>query len=609
MQIKTLFTFLLAFILINQCLAQKAVKTVDLSSRGILPNTGKDVGPALRKVINDLKINTKNSEQLRLTLKKGRYEFFSEGAATREYYISNHDQTNPKKVGITLEYINNIEIDGNGAELLFHGTMLPIAIAHSGNVKLRNISIDFDDPQICQATIIDNDSRQGIITYRLAPWVKYQVRDSVLYYRGDGWEHSARSGIAFDGNTRHIVYNTGDLSVGTTRVAELRPGVIRAKAWKDPRLKKGTVIAMRGGGRPAPGIFIDASHDLTFDHVKIHYAQGMGLLAQLSRNINLSHFGVCHRGKDDPRYFTNQADATHFSGCSGVINSKDGLYEGMMDDAINVHGTYLKIVDIKDALTLRARYMHEQSYGFDWGFAGDTVQFIKAQTMDLLSQKNIITAIKPIAKQGAIREFEISFKDSLSPDLDPKRENFGIENLSLSPAVNFTGNMIRNNRARGALFSTPRKVLVANNVFDHTSGSAILLCGDCNGWYETGSCRDVTIRNNKFINALTSMYQFTTAVISVYPEIPHLEGQQTYFHSGIRIENNDFQTFDMPILYAKSVDGLLFKNNKITTNSDYAAFHKNKERIKLERVTAYEIKGNTLNGKAFIPTLQAKKSP
>lgn len=50
------------------------------------------------------------------------------------------------------------------------------------------------------------------------------------------------------------------------------------------------------------------------------------------------------------------------------------------------------------------------------------------------------------------------------------------------------------------------------------------------------------------------MYQFTNAVISIYPEIPELEKQQAYFHGGkeggIVIENNVFDTFDAPILYA-----------------------------------------------------------
>ena len=182
-------------------------------------------------------------------------------------------------------------------------------------------------------------------------------------------------------------------------------------------------------------------------------------------------------------------------------------------------------------------------------------------------------------------------------EIDPTNLDIGIENLTWTPSVIFTGNTIRNNRARGALFSTPKPTLIANNLFDHTSGCAILLCGDANGWYETGSCRDVTIRDNKFVNALTSMYQFTTAVISIYPEIPQLKEQKKYFHSGIRIENNEFETFDNPILYAKSVDGLTFKNNKIKTNKEYPAFHSNKKTILFERVVDAKVSDNKVNGK------------
>ena len=124
------------------------------------------------------------------------------------------------------------------------------------------------------------------------------------------------------------------------------------------------------------------------------------------------------------------------------------------------------------------------------------------------------------------------------------------------------------NRARGALFSTPRRVVCENNLFDHPHGTAILLCGDCNGWYETGACKEVTIRNNTFVNALAGSYQFTNAVISIYPEIPDLDGQEHLFHSGIVVEDNLFEIFDHPLLYAKSTDGIIFRNNKVNSCSD-----------------------------------------
>ena len=50
-----------------------------------------------------------------------------------------------------------------------------------------------------------------------------------------------------------------------------------------------------------------------------------------------------------------------------------------------------------------------------------------------------------------------------------------------------------------------------------------------------------------------------------------MKSQKRYFHSGIVIEDNEFETFDMPILYAKSVDGLVFRNNVIRQNHDYPA--------------------------------------
>ncbi|WP_281513827.1 right-handed parallel beta-helix repeat-containing protein [Phocaeicola sartorii] len=580
----------LSLSLVLSCTTLSAQKVYEISAFGLKANSSKNASPVLQKALAKIKAEYKEGEKVILRFPEGRYEFHEKGAAVRKYYISNHDQTNPKKVGIALEDMKNLTLDGQGSEFVFHGRMLPVSLLRSENCLLKNFSIDFENPHIAQVKIVENDPQDGIV-FEPAPWVDYRIaKDSIFEAYGEGWTMRHSWGIAFDGDTKHLVYNTSDIGCPTKGASEVAPRRIHAPGWKDARLVPGTVVAMRGWGRPTPGIFLSHDVNTTIENVKVHYAEGMGLLAQLCENITLEKFGVCLKGDADPRYFTTQADATHFSGCKGKIVSCNGLYEGMMDDAINVHGTYLKVVKRVDDRTLVGRYMHGQSWGFEWGCPGDEVQFIRSNTMELVGKQNKIISIRPYDKEqteGA-REFLITFREPVDQVIN-EQSGFGIENLTWTPEVLFSGNVIRNNRARGSLFSTPRKTIVENNLFDHTSGAAILLCGDCNGWFETGACRHVIIRKNRFVNALTNLFQFTNAVISIYPEIPDLKGQQQYFHGGpeggIVIEDNEFETFDAPILYAKSVDGLVFRNNTIKLNTEYKPFHPNRNRFWLERVT------------------------
>ena len=580
----------LSLSLVLSCTTLSAQKVYEISAFGLKANSSKNASPVLQKALAKIKAEYKEGEKVILRFPEGRYEFHEKGAAVREYYISNHDQTNPKKVGIALEDMKNLTLDGQGSEFVFHGRMLPVSLLRSENCLLKNFSIDFENPHIAQVKIVENDPQDGIV-FEPAPWVDYRIaKDSIFEAYGEGWTMRHSWGIAFDGDTKHLVYNTSDIGCPTKGASEVAPRRIHAPGWKDARLVPGTVVAMRGWGRPTPGIFLSHDVNTTIENVKVHYAEGMGLLAQLCENITLEKFGVCLKGDADPRYFTTQADATHFSGCKGKIVSCNGLYEGMMDDAINVHGTYLKVVKRVDDRTLVGRYMHGQSWGFEWGCPGDEVQFIRSNTMELVGKQNKIISIRPYDKEqteGA-REFLITFQEPVDQVIN-EQSGFGIENLTWTPEVLFSGNVIRNNRARGSLFSTPRKTIVENNLFDHTSGAAILLCGDCNGWFETGACRHVIIRKNRFVNALTNLFQFTNAVISIYPEIPDLKGQQQYFHGGGGggggVEDNEFETFDAPILYAKSVDGLVFRNNTIKLNTEYKPFHPNRNRFWLERVT------------------------
>ena len=569
------------------------------SDFGIVPGTGEDMTEEFAKAFETIKAECKGEVKAELIVDCGEYDFYPDSALVREYYVSNHDQDNPKRVALALEGMKNFTLKGKATgdgsalvDLMMNGRMLPVAMIECQDCKLENVGVDTRVPQITQVEVLENDVENGLITYRIAPYVNYRVDNGRLVVSGSNWAFVPSWGIAFEGDTKRIIYTTSDIGVGTSGVEELEPYVIRAP-WRDARLVPGSVIAMRSYQRPTPGIFVSLCNNTTLQNSCVYYAEGMGLLAQMSENLTLDGFRVALRG--DGRYFTTQADATHFSGCKGKIVSVNGLYEGMMDDAINVHGTYLRVVQRLDDNTLVGRYMHGQAYGFYWGGAGDSVQFVRSDVMEI-TEGNRVVEITPYDKEqlAGCKEFKIKFEKELPADI--ANGKYGIENLEWTPEVYFANNLIRNNCARGALFSTPKKTLVEKNTFDHTSGTAILLCGDCNGWFETGACRDVVIRGNHFVNALTSMFQFTNGIISIYPEIPDLWSQTKYFHGGdgkgVVIENNTFETFDAPIVYAKSLDGLVFRGNKVIQNEDFKPFHWNKHRFLLERVVNVTIEGN-----------------
>lgn len=509
----------------------------------------------------------------------------------KELYISNHDQTNPKKVAFYYENLHNVVIDGKGQNLVFHGTILPFVVKNCSNLTLRNFSIDFATPHLRQLHITEVDTLNNSIKAQLYPQGNYKIENEKLYFTGEDYQEMPFGGMVFSPD-KHLAYRRADVSFSPTKIVALAPNEFYIEGMgKSPYLQVGERFVLRTYSRPTPAIFVTESKNITLENITVHNVQGMGLLAQLTENMTLDKFRVAIE-EGSERFFTTQADATHFSACKGKIRLVNGLYEGMADDAINVHGTYLKVITRENDYTIKAQYMHPQSWGFLWGNKGDQVQFVAAKTMETIGDKTYkIHQIKVVDKPTEVgaKIFETTFDKPLPAKVNPDMP-CGVENLTWTPKVLFKNNIVRNNRARGALFSTPKKVVCSNNLFDHTHGAAILLCGDCNGWYETGACRNVSIKNNRFVNALTANYQFTNAIISIYPEIPNLEAQQKYFHSNIRIENNVFETFDEPILYAKSVENLIYRNNKIIKNQDFKPFHWNKERFKLERTKNVKIK-------------------
>ena len=576
-----------------------AVERFDMADFGVVPG-GKNLSAKVTKALEHIRAEARG-DSLVICFRPGRYDFHPEGAARRMYYISNHAEyrggqaplERPVAVALPLEDFKGLTVEGNGALFVCHGCMLPVSLVRSEGCTLRDFAIDFQESCFPSARILKNEGRAGGITFEPFPDARWRLSpDSVFeaYAQGE-WGSRPFYATVYEAGTGRVAYNTGDVDFPNHALVAQGTRAIRAPHWQDKRLKPGHILLLRTWDRPAPGIFLHDNTDTSLRNLKIHHAGGMGVLAQLCTDVTLDSLQVRLSGRDSLRHITTIADATHFVQCSGRISSTNGYYERMGDDAINVHGVYLRVDRRLDDRTVAGRFMYEQTYGFEWGTAGDTVQFVRRETSEACGGVRRIVSVTPMDGAGTTdgaHLLRIVFDRPLDEAVTGG-DAWCMENLTRTPEVCFARNTVRDNRARGALFTTPRRVVVEDNVFDHVSGSAILISGDCSYWYESGACRDVLIRGNRFVNVLSSPAMECHAVISIAPLVGNLTAQRQSYHGSIRIVGNRFDVFDAPVVFARSVEQLLFRDNVIHTNTEYPPYHENRSRFRLEKVGKADI--------------------
>ena len=558
---------------------------VRVTNFGARPDSRRNAVPAVRQALEACR----KLDHPVLVFPPGRYDFWPQGCVEREYFESNTTHDNPKRLAVLLEGFRGLTVDGGGSTFVFHDRMQPFTVDHSSQVTLRNFSLDWDIPLTAEAIVEEatEDHLDLRIDDRQFPYV---IEGGKLVFVGEGWKSAWGDAMEFDGRTLRVVARTGDDGcLGPRwrdyRAEELAPGRVRLRHRFGRRPAPGNVLILRHSARDHAGLFIVDSRDVSVENVDLHHCAGLGLLAQYSENISLRGY----RAVPSPRrkVLSGHDDGVQVSNCRGMVRIEDCRFHGLMDDPINVHGTSVRIVGQPAPDRLLCRFMHDQSTGMTWGRPGDRIGFIEHQSLRTVAQ-------------GACRGYEVKDRDTFEVLLDaPSPEGIqagdALENLTWTPDVEIRGCHFASNRARGILVSTPGHVVIENNRFE-SSGAAILVSGDANQWYESGAVTDLVIRRNVFESpCLTSRYQFSEGIISIDPEIPRPDPEHP-FHRNIRIEDNEFHPFDYPVLYAKSVRGLVFSNNRLIRSRDFEAFHSRRATVTLDACREVRIEGNRFEG-------------
>ena len=555
-------------------LASQAQQRICVTDFGAKPDSGEDCRLAFR-----LAVESCGGKDAIIEFPKGRYDFWQEEG----------DQST---TAMQLVNAQNLTVEGNGSEFVFHGKMRVMLIKQSQGILLRNFSTDWHRPYISQGEFVAIEPEY--VDLRIDPEkYPFEIADNRIRFIGEGWTAGVHdSYMNIHEPSGEIAYRTRDSHTGNIfndRAELVAPDVVRfygkIKEQRVP-VKKGQIITLYHGTYIITGIEIGNSRDVELEDITLYHALSTGVYGYRSENISLHRVSAEARASKG-RVFSTVADASHFTCCRGEILIDGCAHTGQGDDFINVRGVYSRISEVVGDNAVRV--------GRGWFLEpSDTVWAVDYSTVS--RREELIVKSKRYVPE--YDEHIVEFTTPITQSI--KVGNF-LENKSWTPSL-----IVRNcrffkcNRARGMLVTTPKSVLVENNYFN-TAGTAILIEGDLDHWYESGAHTNLVIRNNVFENCSTSgcetgdRWEWGEAPITISPSYRPTSADSPAYHRGITIEGNTFRCFDAPVLFARSVEGLRFVGNRLKPTADYEPFLWQRSNLYLDGCRDVVIEGNRVH--------------
>ncbi|CAN5369236.1 right-handed parallel beta-helix repeat-containing protein [soil metagenome] len=515
-----------------------AFQTLDVTSFGVRPDSGADATSAFQQAFAAVRLQ---SGPVKLHIPRGRYDFFPAHATKRAAYYSNATEAGSdavRTIALNLNGIKNLEIVGDNASLVMRGKMTMLAAESCENLNIRGLTFDIQRPTVSEIEAVQKGD--GFWVGRVTRDSLFQIDGHRVRWVGEGWS-------AFHNLVQHFDPATGttwrgsDPTAKATAVESL--GDRRIRFVVPPETLKevavGRIYQVRNTTRDESGFWFNRCRQVSIQDVKVVAMAGFGMLFQFTDGITLNHLEIEPDPKSD-RTCASAADILHFSGCRGQIKVLNSKLSAAHDDAINVHGTQLRIVAKMGDRQVRLRFMHDQTWGFDAYQAKDEVDFVHRDTL-LTYASAVVTKVE---RASDSREQIVTLDRPLPNDL--KLDSDTLENTTWTPSVEVSGCEFSRIPTRGILVTTRRPVRIHDNSFLRIPMASVLIADDASSWFESGAVRDVKIERNRFVEC-------SGPEIEVSPENSLMAGA---VHRNILVQDNDFLRCGLPMVSARAVDGL-----------------------------------------------------
>ena len=472
----------------------------------------------------------------------GRYHFFPEHAFKAKFQISNTNDTPDSLKTVAFYFLGSkhVQVKATGAEMIFRGKVMETCIDHCENVIIDGIGFDYQRPTVSEMKIVD--VQEHFADAFINKDSKFRIKDRTLEWIGEGWQSEAQEyWQIFDPENQTVRRHY--LPIKELWFSKINEDRIRVHFNENPGFQTGFIFQTRDVLRDYAAVFMQRSKNLVWKNTHVYFMHGMGFISQYCENVTFDSLCVSPR-ENSGRTCAAWADILHFSGCKGLVEVKNSYLSASNDDAINIHGTYLRIIELVSDHQVKVRFIHPQTYGFDAFITGDKIAFVDEKTL-LPYAENEVAAVNPISDKEILLRLKMPVSDKIT-------ENDVIENITWTPDVNIFHNKITQIPTRGILVTTRGKVRIENNKIIKIRMSGILIADDANSWFESGLVNDVLIKNNLF-------EECGGPVINIHPENLITDP----VHQNISVTDNHFKLVKGLILSAKSTENISFTNNFI----------------------------------------------
>lgn len=490
-----------------------------------------------------------------LEIPEGEYQIYPDLAFERYEFVTNNS-ADLKRILIDLDGMKDFELKGKNARLMLHGYVSAISVRNSKNIIIGGLSIDYARTFHSEGKI--TNAGHNTLDLEFSDAYPYRISNGDLHFCDErGAYYPVSHLLEFNATRREPEFRAKDywLNNETLLAEQLPNGNVRIYC-EDLTGKVGNILLLGPAHRLCPAVFIDHSENVLICNMNIYHCGGMGVVAQMTNNIELNQVHVLPAPNSD-RVISITADATHFTHCGGYVKMIDCEFFNQVDDATNIHGMYGIIKQIVAPGRVRVFFPHEQQYGLN--VLEPDVE------VEILTQRNLITHT-----ECRVKEMERLNKEwyeiTLNGDLSKVKTGDLITRMQY-PEVLIKNCRMGNNRARGFLLGS-RKHTVVEDCYFHTPGTAILFEGDGYYWYEQAGVRDVIIRNNTFDKCMYGAKTWGAAVIAT-GNGPKEDRTRSAYNRNIIIEDNNFILIDSRLLNIYSTDNCVVQNNKTSCSDEY----------------------------------------